>query len=153
VRRFLFFAIALLLLTGLGCTPSSPPVPYKRPPFHMDWQDPVSVMRGFLRAKKRGDWQTAYSACDYDQTLPREERAKIKKKWKQDCRKWPLEYADTFWQIENRRFDGETAVLRLLVSRRDPITGKLEPGEIYEERLKQYKGKWKITNPLAESPR
>jgi hypothetical protein len=118
----------------------------------MDWRDPVSVMRGFLRAKKRADWRTAYSACDYDETLPREERAKIKKKWKEDCRTWPLEYADTYWEIQGRRFDGETALVRILVSRRDPITRSLQPGEIYEERLKRYKDKWKITNPLAESP-
>lgn len=109
-------------------------------------------MRGFLRAKKNGDWRTAYSACDYDDTLSKQEKASIKKKWKEESKRWPLEYVDIYWQIEDRRFDAETAVVRILVSRRDPITRELRPGEIYEETLKRYKSKWKITSPLVQSP-
>jgi len=152
VKRFLFLGLIPLILVSFGCTRSFRPPPSRRPPFRIDWQDPVSVMRGFLRAKKRGDWPTAYRACDYDETLAGKERAKIKKRWKEECKKWPLEYADTFWEIRSRHFDSETAVVRILVSRRNPITGELRPGEIYEERLKLYKDKWKITNLLPETP-
>lgn len=140
-----------LVLIAAGCTTGPTHPPYRRPPFRIDWQEPLSVMRGFLRAKKNGDWRTAYSACDYDETLPKPAKADIKKKWKEESKRWPLEYADTYWQIEDRRFDNETAVVRILVSRRNPITGELRPGEIYEETLKKYKDKWKITSPLVES--
>jgi hypothetical protein len=152
VKRLLILVLLPLVLTAAGCTGSRPQPVSRRPPFKIEWQDPVSVMRGFLRAKKTGDWRTAYSACDYEETLPKEMRANIKKKWKEESKRWPLEYADTYWQITERRFDAETAVVRILVSRRNPITGELRPGEMYEETLKKYKDKWKITSPLVKSP-
>ena len=152
MKRLLILAFLPLVLAATGCTTGPPPPPYRRPPFKIDWQDPVSVMRGFLRAKKNGDWRTAYNACDYDEALPKQERANIKKKWKEESRRWPLEYADIYWQIEDRRFEDETAIVRILVSRRKPITGELRPGEIYEETLKRYKDKWKITSRLLKRP-
>ena len=149
MRKFLLFSLAALLAVGFGCSRDLRRGISKRPKRRIDWQDPVSVMRGFLSAKKRGDWQTAYRCCDYDETLPKEERARIKKKWKEECKRWPIEYANTFWIINSQHYRGDAALVTILVSRRDPITHALSPGETYEEKLKRYKDKWKITQLLA----
>jgi hypothetical protein len=105
-------------------------------------------MRAFHYAKKSGDWRTAYRCCDYDETLPKEARARIKKKWREESRKWPAEYADAYWEITSRDFRDDTAVVRVHAFQRDPITRALRPGDIYEEKLKRYKDKWKITSFL-----
>ena len=36
--------------------------------------------------------------------------------------------------------------------RRDPLTGESKPAEVYEEELKLYGAKWKMTNLYAEQP-
>ncbi len=154
MKRFLLVTFLTLLTLDLGCTRGLKPPASARPKRTIDWQDPVSVMRGFLAAKRAGDWRTAYRCCDYDETLPKEEKARIKKNWKEECKNWPIEYMDTFWAITGRDYVGETASVRILVSHRNPITSELKPGETYEERLKLYNGKWKITNPLPpETPK
>jgi len=149
VKVFSFFMVMVLLASGWGCAGVSRREAPSRPTRRIDWEDHISVMRGFLAAKKRGDWQTAYRCCDYDETLPKEERARIKEKWKEESKTWLVEYANTFWSITGQAYYGETAVVRILVSRRDPITRALTPGEVYQEKLKKYKGKWKITSLLA----
>ncbi len=110
------------------------------------------MMRGFHSAKRRGDWRAAYNCCDYDETLSKDKRAEIKKKWKEESKNWPVDYMNTFWVITSSDYDRETARLRILVSRRNPITHALNPGETYEETLKKYKDKWKLTNPLLSKP-
>ncbi len=149
MRRFPLFCLTALVAVSFGCGTGLRRDSGSRGPWRVDWQDPVSVMRGFLRAKKAGDWQKAYRCCDYDETLPKEQCRSIKEKWKAECKRWPIDYANTFWIITRQDYRGETAVVRILVSRRDPITRALKRGETYEEELKKYKDKWKITNPLA----
>jgi hypothetical protein len=150
MRKLLPSLVLGFLIIEFGCSTGLKPGPSQRPPRTIDWQDPVSVVRGFLSAKRRADWKTAYRCCDYDQTLPKEEQARIKKKWKAECEKWPADYADTFWAITSRQQEGDVAFVRILYSRRDPITGKLDPAVTYEEKLKKYGDEWKITNLLAE---
>jgi len=106
-------------------------------------------MRGFFAAKKRGDWKSAYLCCDYEETLPKEERATIKKMWKAESGKWAVEYQHTFWIMTAQGYRDDTALVSILVARRDPITHALSPGETYLERLKKYKNKWKVTGFLA----
>ena len=150
VKRFLVPLLLLPVIVGLGCSTGLRRRTPKRPPRKIYWDEPVSVVRGFLSAKRTGDWRKAYRCCDYDETLPKPERAGIKKKWKAECKRWPAHYATTFWAITGQDFEGENAAVRILVSRRNPLTGELRPGETYQEILKKYKGKWKITNPLAQ---
>jgi len=149
VKRFLLFCIAALLAVGFGCSTAPRRAPDKRPPRKIDWQDPVSVMRGFFHAKKSGDWKTAYRCCDYEETLPKEERERIKKKWKAECKRWPIDYQNTYWIMTAQGYKDDIALVRILVSRRDPITHALKPGETYQEKLKKYKDEWKITDFLA----
>ncbi len=124
-----------------------------RPTRRIDWQDPVSVMRGFFFAKKNGDWMAAYSCCDYEETLPEEETKKIREKWKAESQQWPIDYRNTFWNVTARSFKDDVALVSILVARRDPVTHALTPGETYLAKLKKYKGKWKMTSLLpAEEP-
>ncbi len=153
MRKLLLWFLTTLLAISFGCTTGLRRETYRRPPRKIDWQDPVSVMRGFLAAKKNGDWRTAYRCCDYDETLPKQEREKIKRKWKEECERWPIDYANTLWIITDRSYDADTAVVRIVVSRRNPITHELNPGETYKEKLKKYKDAWKISGFLApETP-
>ena len=149
MRTFVLFFLAALLAVGSGCSTSDRRWPDRRPPRRIDWQEPVSVMRGFFAAKKRGDWKSAYLCCDYEETLPKEERATIKKMWKAESGKWAVEYQHTFWIMTAQGYRDDTALVSILVARRDPITHALSPGETYLERLKKYKNKWKVTGFLA----
>jgi hypothetical protein len=149
MRRFALFCLTALLAVSFGCSRGVKRPIGSRAPWRIDWQDPVSVTRGFLRAKKAGDWQKAYRCCDYEETLPKAECKRIKEKWKEEYRRWPIDYANIYWIITRQDYRGQTAVVTILVSRRDPITHELKPGETYQEELKRYKDKWKITNPLV----
>jgi hypothetical protein len=149
VRRYTLCLALAALAVGVGCSTSPRRGPYN-PPRKIDWKDPVSVVRAFFSAKRAGDWQTAYRCCDYEETLSREERDAIKKKWKEECKRWPRDYADTSWIPTGRRYERDAATVAIMVSHRDPITRRLQPTITYEEKLKRYNGKWKITYLLAE---
>ena len=152
MKRLLVFSAFSALLLGSGCTTGLRGTPSARPPGIIDWQNPVSVMRGFLSAKKRGDWRTAYRCCDYKETLSKDQQARIKKKWKQESKNWPFEYVNTYWDLTETDYDRATARVRILVYRRDSLTRGLKPGETYEETLKKNKDEWKITSLLAGKP-
>lgn len=148
MKKLQLLSLAILLSMGFGCSIGPDKGFSGRPTRRIDWQDPVSVTRGFFAAKKRGDWKAAYSCCDYEETLPKEERKRIKEKWKAESQRWPIDYRNTFWIMTAQGIKDDVALVRILVSRRDPITHALTPGETYLEKLKKYKGKWKMTSLL-----
>ncbi len=153
MKKQMLLVIAVLLTVGFGCSTGLPTQRKARPPRRIDWEDPISVTRGFFAAKKRGDWKTAYRCCDYEETLPREERRRIKARWKAESKEWPVDYRHTFWILSGVADKDGMALVKILVSRRDPITHALRPAETYQEKLKKYKNRWKITSLLpAEEP-
>jgi hypothetical protein len=141
--------VALLVAALGGCLPRrsapKPPEPQPIGPVEIDWADPGSVVEGFFDAKKRGDWEKAYSCCDFEEHLGPEEAEKIREEWKQEAPTWPEAYRNTQWYILDVEMRADYALVSVVrVSTIGP--GVLDAERTgFDELCKRYGDCWKIT--------
>ncbi len=152
-------ALAVVLCgTVAGCGPrhprrQKPAKPQKLEPIEIDWSDPGSVVEGFFDAKKRGNWRKAFGCCDFEERLGAEEAQKIRNEWKEEAPGWPDMYRNSQWLILDATIKGQHALVSVMHiqyvgpgSLDDKRTG-------FEELLKRYGDRWKITEFVLPSDR
>jgi hypothetical protein len=145
----LLTAAAMMALGGCGSEPRKEPKPKPRPikdkPVEIDWTVPASVVDGFFDAKKRGDWRKAYSCCDFEERLSKEEAKEIRDEWKREAPLWPQTYANSLWVVQDYETDGDFALVSVVLVEYGGLGSDAETRTGFEELCKLYGKRWKIT--------
>ena len=141
----------VMLAAGGGCgsqprrRPNPKPKPVKDEPVEIDWSVPASVVDGFFDAKKRGDWRKAYSCCDFEERLGKQEAKKIRQEWKREAPLWPEMYAHSLWIVEDYETEGDYALVGVTTIEYGGPGALGEKRTGFEELCKRYGKRWKIT--------
>jgi hypothetical protein len=145
----LLTAAAMMALGGCGSQPRTRPKPKPKPakdePVEIDWSSPASVVDGFFDAKKRGDWRKAYSCCDFEERLSKEEAREIRDEWKREAKQWPEMYANSLWIVQDFETDGDYALVAVVLIESGGLGSTAEERTGFEELCKLYDKRWKIT--------
>ncbi len=150
VTILIFSLVLLCLCVGCGRKGTLQGTPAKRKE-KIVWKDPESVMKGFFRAKKTGDWKTAYKCSDFKETLSRKEARAVKKEWKKDSVNWVENYANHYWLVLDSTIKGKDAVVTVILTMSTYDDEAHTVTKTYDEILKRYGRKWKITQFPFES--
>ena len=146
MNRALSLFLIILLIFGCGKPkPKDIDVFEYRYPKKVEWDKPEQVLKSFYGAKKRGDWQKAFSICDFEEVMPKKEAQAIREQWKNDAPKWKDRYMFRDYYVVERERDNDTA--RMIVM--EFYDSKDEPGGVgraeYVEIMKKYGNRWKLS--------
>ncbi len=117
-------------------------------PMRIEWDDPQQVLKSFYGAKKRGDWKTAFSICNFAEALPRAEAKRIREEWKKDSINWNDRYLFHNWYVvEIEREDGR-AIMVVTEFYASKTAEKGTAQADYNEVMALYGKKWKLVADL-----
>jgi len=149
--KVLYITLAITLFgTVGGCVPRrqqqhSDAKPAVIEPIQINWSDPGSVVEGFFDAKKRGDWRKAYDCCDFQERLSAKEAKQIRAEWKNDAPTWPEKHRHSQWIIVDVTIKGDNALVLVAHIQRVGLAREDLKRTGFEELLKLYGDRWKIT--------
>ena len=153
MHRFLGLIIGIMFLFGCeGMKPKADDVDAfeYRYPKKVEWKKPEQVLKSFYGAKKRGDWQKAFSICDFNETLSSAEAKNIREQWKKDSTSWKSRYMFRDYYVVERERSKDTATM-IVMEFYDSKDEKNGVGkDEYVETMKKYGGKWKLSAALPK---